>query len=113
LNEAIALGHAIVVAEGEKDVDALWRIGIPATCNAHGAHDPTKNQLPKWKAAHSEQLHGADIVVIPDHDAPGYAHCEAACRLSLGIAKRVRRLALAIKRLRRSHSSRARAAPSN
>jgi hypothetical protein len=93
--EAIALGRTILVAEGEKDVDNLWRIGIPATCNAHGAHDPSKNQQPKWKLVHSEQLRGADIVVIPDHDDPGYAHCEATCRLSSGIAKRVRRLVLA------------------
>lgn len=93
--EAIALGHTILVVEGEKDVDNLWRIGTPATCNAHGAHDPSKNQQPKWKPTHSEQLRGADIVVIPDHDDPGYAHCEAACRLSAGVAKRVRRLVLA------------------
>jgi hypothetical protein len=93
VNEAIALHRSILVAEGEKDVDHLWRIGIPATCNAHGAADPS--QQPKWKAAHSEQLRGADIVVIPDHDEPGYAHADAACRLSIGIAKRVRRLDLA------------------
>src|SRR5262249_135855 len=76
-----------------KDVNSLWRIGIPATCNAHGAADPS--QQPKWKAAHSEQLRGADIVVIGDHDAPGYAHADVACRFSLGIARRVRRLDLA------------------
>jgi hypothetical protein len=93
LNEAIALGRTIAVPEGEKDVDSCWGIGIPATCNAHGAADPS--QQPKWKLMHSEQLRGADIVVMPDHDAPGYAHADAVCRLSLGIAKRVRHLALA------------------
>jgi hypothetical protein len=94
--EAIALGRMVVVAEGEKDVDNLWRIGIPATCNVHGAHDPTKNQKPKWKAAHSEQLRGADIVILNDNDAAGRAHAEAVARLSLGIASRVRYLDLAL-----------------
>src|SRR5262245_9316180 len=94
VTEAIALGHTILVVEGEKDVDRCWSIGIPATCNAHGAADPTKNQKPKWKAEHSAQLAGADIVVIPDHDPAGYAHAEATCQLSLKVAKRVRRLML-------------------
>ena len=81
--------------EGEKDVESLRAIKIPATCNSQGAHDPTQNQKPKWKPEHSAQLRGADIVVIPDHDPQGYAHAEATCRLSLGTAKRVRFLKLA------------------
>lgn len=93
IDEAIAVGHTILVVEGEKDVERLQLIGIPATCNSQGASEPDKK--PKWKAEHSAQLVGADIVVIPDHDAAGYAHCDAACRLSLGVAKRVRRLVLA------------------
>ena len=91
VNEAIAQGQLIAIAEGERDVDNLWRIGIPATCNAHGAHDPKKNQKPKWYAAHSEQLRGADIVILNDNDDSGRAHAEAAARLSVGIAARVRR----------------------
>src|SRR5262249_42890268 len=35
--EAIASGRLVVVVEGEKDADALWALGIPATCNAGGA----------------------------------------------------------------------------
>jgi hypothetical protein len=80
------------VVEGEKDVDNLWRIGFAATCNAHGASEPGKK--PKWAAAHSEQLRGADIVVLNDHDLAGCAHAETVCRLSRGLAKRVRRLDL-------------------
>src|SRR5262249_54103199 len=37
IDEAIALDRTILVVEGEKDVDRLWSIGIPATCNSHGA----------------------------------------------------------------------------
>jgi hypothetical protein len=93
IDEAIAQDCEIAIVEGEKDADRMWSIGIPATCNSQGASEPGKK--PKWKPEHSEQLRGARIVVLNDHDPPGYAHADAACRLSLGIAKRVRRLVLA------------------
>lgn len=92
VNEAIALDRDIVVVEGEKDCDNLWAIGVPATCSAFGA---SKTDKPKWYRGHSEQLRDANIVVLNDNDAAGYAHADATCRLSLGIAKRVRRLDLA------------------
>jgi hypothetical protein len=94
VRSAIEAGQCIAVVEGEKDVNNLWALGIPATCNAHGAADPTKKQKPKWKAEHSEQLRGADLVILNDNDAAGYAHADAIVRLSLGVAKRVRRLDL-------------------
>jgi putative DNA primase/helicase len=91
--KAIAEGRAIVIVEGEKDADSLWRVGFAATCNAHGASEPGKK--PKWYASHSAQLQGAaDLVVFNDYDASGYQHADAACRLSLGVATRVRRLDL-------------------
>src|SRR5262249_40860496 len=92
VNEAIGLAHEIAVVEGEKDANRRGSIGIPATCNAHGAAKP--NQRPKWTAAHSEQLRGARIVVFNDNDPQGYAHAEAVANTSLGIAARVRRLDL-------------------
>jgi putative DNA primase/helicase len=91
--KAIAQGCRIACVEGEKDANNLWAIGIPATCNAHGASEPDKK--PKWTKAHSEQLRGADIVVLNDNDPPGYAHADVTCRLSHGVAKRVCRLDLA------------------
>jgi hypothetical protein len=94
VRRAVADGRTIAVVEGEKDADNLWHIGIPATCNAHGAHDPTKKQKPKWCCEHSEQLRGAPIVVFNDSDEAGYEHAEATCKLSHGVAKRVRRLDL-------------------
>jgi hypothetical protein len=90
---AIADGCVICCVEGEKDTDNLWALGIAATCNAHGASEPGKRA--KWTRAHSEQLAGADLVVFNDNDAAGYEHAETTCKLSLGIAKRVRRLDLA------------------
>jgi Protein of unknown function (DUF3631) len=89
---AIEAGQMICIVEGEKDADNLWRLGIAATCNAHGASELGKK--PKWTAAHAAQLPGADIVVFNDNDPPGYAHADAACKSLVGVAKRVRRLDL-------------------
>jgi Protein of unknown function (DUF3631) len=89
---AIEAGQMICIVEGEKDADNLWHLGIPATCNAHGASEIGKK--PKWMAAHAAQLLGADVVVFNDNDPPGYAHAETACKSLLGVAKRVRRLDL-------------------
>jgi hypothetical protein len=102
VKKAIDQGQAIAIGEGEKDVDNLWRIGIPATCNAHGAAatrddagKPLPKYTPKWKKAHSEQLEGADIIVFNDNDEAGYAHADAVCTLSLGLVKSIRRVDLA------------------
>jgi hypothetical protein len=93
LAKAIGDGLEIIVVEGEKDADNLWRLGFAATCNAHGASAPGK--APKWKKEHSDQLTGAAVVVLNDHDAPGVAHAQAVCELSIGVAKSVKRLNLA------------------
>ena len=41
--EAMAQGREIAIAEGEKDCDNLWRVGIAATCNFDGAA-PTRDK---------------------------------------------------------------------
>ena len=78
--EAIASERTILVVEGEKDADSLWRIGIPATCSPDGASDIGK--AAKWRMAYSESLGGADIVIIPDHDAAGYEHADFTAKAS-------------------------------
>ena len=50
----------VVIVEGEKDVDRLWKIGMPATCNAGGAG--------KWPDDLNEFFRGCDVVIIPDRD---------------------------------------------
>lgn len=92
--EAMALDRTILVVEGEKDCDKLWSLGVPATCNAHGAPDVIKNPhpAPKWKKEHSEQLRGADLVIVPDNDPSGRYHADSAASASRDIAKRVRLL---------------------
>jgi hypothetical protein len=93
LIEAVASDHTVLIVEGEKDVDNLRKLNMPATCNPGGASEPGQQQ--KWKAEYSEFFRGADIVVIPDNDPSGHAHADAIVRMSTGIAKRIRRLDLA------------------
>jgi hypothetical protein len=105
--EQIALFHIIFVVEGEKDAENLWRIGIPATCNAGG--------VGKWSDELSASFVGADVIIIPDHDPqkkhpksgapmfhsdgrpilPGQDHAHAVAASLIETAGRVRYLDLA------------------
>ena len=96
----------VFIVEGEKDVDRLWSIGVPATTNAGGAG--------KWSDEVSKFFKDGDVVVIPDRDPqkkhpktgelmfhgdgspvlPGQDHAQAVAKSLHGIAKRVRVLEL-------------------
>lgn len=78
-------GTAYVV-EGEKDADALFGLGLVATCNAGGAG--------KWTDDHSRQLAGLDVVVLPDNDDAGRKHAEIVAASLQGVAKSVRVVSL-------------------
>ena len=68
LLEALGSEKPVFICEGEKDVDALRLLGIPATCNPQGAG--------KWRDEYSEHFRGATVCVLPDNDAPGREHAE-------------------------------------
>jgi hypothetical protein len=84
--EAIAAGHPIFVVEGEPKADLLWSWNVAATCCNGGAG--------KWKPEHSAFLQGADVILIPDHDNPGWDHVNKVGSSLVGIASRVRVLPL-------------------
>lgn len=63
---AVEAGEPVVVVEGEKDVEALERAGVVATCNPMGAG--------KWRTEYAETLRGADVIVVPDLDREGLRH---------------------------------------
>jgi hypothetical protein len=86
LQEALSFDKTVIIVEGEKDVDASWKLDIPATCNAGGAK--------KWTSHHAAYLNGADVVVVPDNDAAGRDHCDIVVSTLVGIAARIRVLAL-------------------
>lgn len=105
--EAVSEGRLVVIVEGERDVDNLWKIGLAATCNAGGAG--------KWKDELNEHFTDADVVVLPDNDPqarntktgelrfhedgrpilPGWDHAMDVCAKLQGVAARVRLLDLA------------------
>jgi putative DNA primase/helicase len=74
------------IAEGEKAVDALVNLGVPATCCPGGAG--------KWRTEYSQHFAAADVVILPDNDEPGELHCTALAKSLTGIAARVRVLRL-------------------
>jgi hypothetical protein len=76
--EAVALERTIFIAEGEKTVDALVGLGVPATCSAGGAG--------KWRDEYSQYLADANVVILPDKDEPGEGHCEAVAKSLAGVS---------------------------
>ncbi|WP_156769676.1 toprim domain-containing protein, partial [Nocardia sp. 852002-20019_SCH5090214] len=59
----------IYICEGEKDVLTAEAAGLTATTNAGGALS--------WSDEHAKWLAGAgEVVIVADHDAPGYRRAE-------------------------------------
>lgn len=83
---AVRDGHTIYMAEGEKGVDALTRLGVVATCSPGGAN--------KWRAEYGHPLANADVVLLPYNDPPGREHAASVAKALQGIASRVRVLEL-------------------
>jgi hypothetical protein len=61
LQQSLEEGRTVFIVEGEKCVDLLWSLNMPATCNAGGAG--------KWSPALTPYFAGADVVIIPDYDS--------------------------------------------
>ena len=80
--KAAATGGEVCVVEGEKDVEALEKRDIIATCNPGGAG--------KWKPQYAESLRGARVAVIADRDEPGRKHARDVATSLAGIAAAVR-----------------------
>jgi putative DNA primase/helicase len=70
----------VCVVEGEKDVDALHKLGMLAVCNDDGAEN--------WTLEHGRQLAGRRVAIIPDNDDSGrqYAVAVAGSLLFWGAA---------------------------
>jgi putative DNA primase/helicase len=67
--QAVQDGQPVWVAEGEKDVHALERAGVTATCNPGGAG--------KWSGDYARHLAGAEVMIVADQDEPGREHAQA------------------------------------
>lgn len=82
LIENLAQDQTVFLVEGEKDVDRLRALGIPATCNPAGAG--------KWRDEFSATFDGADVVILPDNDDAGREHAEKVARSLVDHASRIR-----------------------
>lgn len=76
----------VFVCEGEKDVENLRDLGLPATTNHGGAG--------KWKKEHAQYLKGRRVVVLPDNDEPGRKHAGVVAMSLQKLASEVRVLTL-------------------
>jgi RecA-family ATPase len=77
----------IFLVEGEKDVDRLrndW--GVTATTNPEGASEGKS----KWRQEYNQYFAGADVVILPDHDAGGFAHTDHVAPQLARVAAQVR-----------------------
>ncbi len=81
LMESIAMKRPIFIAEGEKAVDALVKLGVPATCSPGGAG--------KWRNEYSKEFAGANVVILSDADEQGEQHAKMVSKLLAGIASNV------------------------
>ena len=86
LHEALCAEQTIYVVEGEKDADTLGTRGLAATCNPLGAG--------KWQDRYSETLRGAQVVILPDNDAPGRTHAQHVATSLAGKAASIKVLTL-------------------
>lgn len=80
LLRAIQNDETVYVVEGEKDCETLREIGLVAT---------TSGSAKSWSNSFSKYFDGADVVLLPDNDAPG---AEYADMVQLGILNTVKSL---------------------
>jgi predicted P-loop ATPase len=76
----------LFIAEGEKDVEGLAALRIPATCNSGGAGN-WPSEISKWFKDH-------EVIILPDNDDAGLIHARDVAQKLNGIAKRIRILEL-------------------
>ena len=84
---AIQRRECVFICEGEKCVEALLQAGIPAATTNPGGGG-------KWGEEYSEALKGANVVLVPDNDAPGIRHVRQVAIGLRGLASSVKVLEL-------------------
>lgn len=82
LPELIEARGNIYIAEGEKDVETLQKMGLCATTSPKGAGG-------KWEADYNKYLEGRDIVIISDNDEAGKIYADNVKAAVLPVAKSV------------------------
>jgi hypothetical protein len=85
LPELIAAPTTALVyfCEGEKDADALAKIGLMATTASEGA-------AAKWDSGPTPFFRDRHVVILPDADRPGRAHAQKVAKAIHGVATSVK-----------------------
>lgn len=86
IDKLIKSTGTIVIAEGEKDVETMERLGFAATTSPNGAGS-------KWRQDFNEFFRGKNVVIITDNDEPGEKY-------GLSAAEQVCKTAAAVKLIR-------------
>jgi hypothetical protein len=82
LLDAKSAGRIIYLVEGEKAADALATLKVTATTAHTGAGS--------WPEAITEYFAGANVVILPDNDLPGWRYAQKAVDAIWPIAKNVK-----------------------
>src|SRR5262249_31641137 len=83
LPELLAAEHeTVVIVEGEKDADAVVKLGFVATTNAGGAG--------KWSPELAQYFKGRDVFIVPDNDVTGEKHAMQVAAALAGVAREIR-----------------------
>lgn len=82
LLDAVSKGRYVYLTEGEKAADAIISLGSVATTSHAGSGH--------WPEVITEYFAGANVVILPDNDAPGWKYAKRAAAKVLPIAKSVR-----------------------
>ncbi len=86
LLEALSAERPVFIVEGERKVDRLAELGVPATCNPMGSG--------KWPETFGDFFRDADIIHLSDNDEAGRNHTAVVGAALTGIAARQRVLDL-------------------
>jgi hypothetical protein len=82
LLDAISKGRYVYLTEGEKAADAIISLGSVATTSHAGSGS--------WPEAITQYFQGANVVILPDNDAPGWKYAKKAASKIMHVAKSVR-----------------------
>lgn len=86
LPELMKSKGVVFIVEGEKDAEALAKLGLTATTNAAGAG--------KWLEEFAEYFKGRDVVIIRDNDEAGKKHGQDVAQKLRNSAKSIKLLDL-------------------
>lgn len=76
------LPEVVFLVEGEKDVDNLKRVGLPAVTLPDGSQS-------KWEPEYSAAFSGKRVLILPDNDEPGMKYAQMCAGKLYGNAEAI------------------------